>query len=138
MENSKLVKLMAEIRALREQTLLDCLDLTEDDFDTSTDSARWDDVRRVLLRFGDHMREHANQIEDARVKTDQAPTMPQRMLVESELAWGKLLGAVIGLSDEQADLKPSDGGWSVIETLEHIKEIEIYYQDLIQSTRSDE
>lgn len=138
MKNAQLIALMTEIRELREQTLLECLDLTEDDFVTATDDKRWNDIRRVLLRFGDHMREHANQIEQIRVQTDNAPSMPQRMLVEGEIAWGKLLGAVVGLTDDDASLKPADGGWSVIETLEHIKEIEIYYQELIRSARSSE
>lgn len=37
--------------------------------------------------------------------------MPQRMLAEVEIAWDKLLGTVIGLSDEQAELTPPDGSW---------------------------
>jgi hypothetical protein len=88
MKNTKIISLMTEIRELRDESLGECLQLTEDDFATATDNERWDDIRRVLLRFGDHMREHANQIEEARVQIGQAPTMPQRMLAEGEIAWG--------------------------------------------------
>lgn len=135
MSNENLQSFLGEIRAVREQALAELIDLTEDDFATPTDMVRWDDVRRVLLRFGDHMREHANQLEAARYAIDRDPTMPQRMLAESEVAWGKLLAATVGLSDEDMDAQPSDGSWTVRQVLTHILEGEQGYLDAIRRAR---
>ncbi len=124
MQREKLDALLAQIRATREETLRTLQDVTEAEFALRTDLQRWDDLRRVLLRFADHMREHSNQLEDARQKTGTGPTMPQRMLAEAERAWGQLLAATVGLDDETASHQPDDGGWSVLQVLEHIAEVE--------------
>lgn len=137
MSHTELDALLADIRQARVATLTALSDLTEDDFATPTDLARWDDVRRVLLRFGDHMREHANQLEAARAAIDRGPTMPQRMLAESEQAWGKLLAATVGLDDRDMDTLPADGSWSVRQVLQHILEIELRYLDAIRGSRRE-
>lgn len=137
MSHTELDALLAEIRLARAATLAALTDLSEDDFATPTDMARWDDVRRVLLRFGDHMREHANQLEAARAAIGRSPTMPQRMLAESEQAWGKLLAATVGLDDRDMDTRPADGSWSVRQVLQHILDIELRYLDAIQRSRHD-
>jgi uncharacterized damage-inducible protein DinB len=51
------------------------------------------------------------------------------------LAWGKLLGATVGLTDEDITLKPPDGGWSVMEVLEHILKVERLYLGAIRDAR---
>ncbi len=124
MQREKIDALLAQIRATREETLHTLQDVTEAEFSLRTDLQRWDDLRRVLLRFADHMREHSNQLEDARQKTGTGPTMPQRMLAEAERAWGQLLSATVGLDDETASRQPDDGGWSALQVLEHIAEVE--------------
>jgi len=135
MSNENLQSFLGEICAAREQVLAELIDLTEDDFATPTDMVRWDDVRRVLLRFGDHMREHSNQLEAARYAIDRGPTMPQRMLAEGEVAWGKLLAATVGLEDEDLDAQPADGSWTVRQVLSHILEGERNYLETIRRTR---
>ena len=135
MNRENLDALLAEIRQARTETLAELVDLSEDDFATPTDMVRWDDVRRVLLRFGDHMREHSNQLEGARYAIGRGPTMPQRMLAEGEAAWGKLLAATVGLDDDDMDASPSDGSWSVRQVLNHILETEHGYLDAIRRTR---
>ena len=124
MQREKIDGLLAQIRTTREETLRALQDVTEAEFALRTDLQRWDDLRRVLLRFADHMREHSNQLEDARQKTGTGPTMPQRMLAEAERAWGQLLAATVGLDDESASQQPDDGGWSALQVLEHIAEVE--------------
>ncbi len=136
MSRERLDGLCAQIRALREQTLAELVDLTEAEFAYPTDMQRWDDVRRVLLRLGDHMREHANQIEGTRVAIGRAPTMPQRMLAEAEVTWGKLLAAAVGLTDDDLDVKPPDGGWSVAEVLHHLIGTEERYLKAIRDARA--
>lgn len=119
--------LLAQIRTVREDTLVTLNDVAEAEFSTPTDLKRWDDLRRVLLRFGEHMREHSNQLEDSRQKVGTEPTMPQRMLAEAERAWGQLLAATVGLSDDSAKQQPDDGGWAAMRVLEHILETEQTY-----------
>lgn len=135
MQREKIDALLAQIRATRTETLVTLNDVTEAEFATPTDLKRWDDLRRVLLRFGEHMREHSNQLEDARQKTGTGPTMPQRMLAEAERAWGQVLAATVGLSDESAAQQPADGGWSAMRVLTHILEVEQNYLAAAQQAR---
>lgn len=135
MDRTRLDGLLADIRSAREQTLAELTEMAEGEFACPTPMQRWDDARRVLLRFGDHMREHANQVTGARAAVGWAPTMPQRMLAEAELAWGKLLGATIGLTDDAAAAVPPDGGWSVEQVLEHVLKVEGLYLDAIRQAR---
>lgn len=135
MSRAALDDLLAQIRSERERTLEALTGMAEDEFSLPTDMQRWTDVRRVLLRFGDHMREHANQIAGVRAGIGSDYTTPQRMLAEGEMAWGKLLGTVVGLSDEELRAKPPDGGWSVQEVLEHILVSERNYRNAIMRAR---
>ena len=135
MSTQELATKLTEIRRLREETLEVLTQMSEADFDIPTEMPRWTEVRRVLLRFGDHMREHANQINGLRAATQRDPTMPQRILAESEIAWGLLLAAVVGLTDQDLDAKPSDGGWSVREALDHISKTEGSYLRVVQEAR---
>ena len=136
MPRSELDSLLAQIRAMREQTLAETAGLTEADFALPTGMPRWDDLRRVLLRFADHMREHASQAQAARVAAGHAPTPPERMLAEAELAWGMLLGVTVGLSDEDASTPPPDGGWSVVQVLEHVLKTEETYLNAVRSAKT--
>lgn len=136
MSRTQLDTLLAQIRAKREQALAECAGLTEADFGLPTGMNRWDDLRRVLLRFGDHMREHASQAGAARVAAGHAPNPPERMLAEAELAWGMLLGATVGLSDDEAAEAPPDGGWSVIQVLEHVLKTEETYLNAVRVAKA--
>lgn len=127
---TELTTLLAEIRQAREETLTTLTDLTEADFDRPTTSARWDNLRRVLLRFGEHMREHSSQLEGIRAAIGRSPNPPERMLAEAELVWGKLLATTVNLTDEDLDTKPADGGWTVREALAHIVTVEKAYLEL--------
>jgi len=133
---TELDSLLAQIRQMREQTLAETAGLTEADFSLPTGMNRWDDLRRVLLRFADHMREHASQAQAARVAAGHAPTPPERMLAEAELAWGMLLGVTVGLSDEDAATPPPDGGWSVVQVLEHVLKTEETYLNAVRTAKA--
>lgn len=133
MERTELNQLLAEIRTAREKTLAALPAVTEDDFDTAVPNPRFDDVRRILLRFSEHMREHASQLEGIRVGIGKAPTPPQRMLAEAELVWGKVLAATVNLSDADLDTIPAEGGWSVRTLLAHLLKGEEGYLSTIQT-----
>ena len=136
MTRQQIDALLGQIRAVREETLATMSDATEADFAIPTDLKRWDDLRRILLRFGEHMREHSNQLEDSRQKAGTGPTMPQRMLAEAERAWGQLLAATVGLNDESANQQPDDGSWPAMRVLEHILEVEQSYLAAAQRARA--
>jgi hypothetical protein len=125
--NTEVKALLAQIRTAREETLAGLVAVTEADFPRPTHMQRWTEVRRILLRFGDHLREHANQIEHTRDLLEREPSMPQRMLQEAELAYGKLSAALVGLNDDDLNAAPPDGGWSVRQVLEHALEGERNY-----------
>ena len=137
MPRSELDSLLAQIRAMREQTLAETAGLTEADFALPTGMPRWDDLRRVLLRFADHIREHASQAQAARVAAGHTPTPPERMLAEAELAWGMLLGVTVGLSDEDAATPPPDGCWSVVQVLEHVLKTEETYLSAVRAAKAN-
>ncbi len=63
--------------------------------------------------------------------------MPQRMLAESEVAWGKLLAATVGLDDEDMDTQPSDDSWTVRQVLNHILDTEQGYLDAVRRARGE-
>ena len=134
-ERTQIDALLGQIRTVRQEMLTTLNDVTEAEFALPTDLKRWDELRRVLLRFSEHMREHSNQLEDSRQKVGTGPTMPQRMLAEAERAWGQLLAATVGLSDESASQQP-EGGWSAMRVLEHILEVEQNYLAAAQRARA--
>ena len=136
MSREALDRLLTEIRTRRKETLGELVGVTEEEFAYPTHVARWTELRRVLLRFGDHMREHANQVEGARASIGRAPTPPQRMLAEAELSWGKLLGATAGLTDADLTATPPDGGWSIQQVLDHIVQTEQWYLETIRAARA--
>lgn len=134
-QRTQIDALLGQIRTVREEMLTTLNDVTEAEFALPTDLKRWDELRRVLLRFSEHMREHSNQLEDSRQKVGTGPTMPQRMLAEAERAWGQLLAATVGLSDESASQQP-EGSWSAMRVLEHILEVEQNYLAAAERARA--
>ncbi len=131
-------RLLAEIHAARVRTLNKLADVSETEFGLPTTMRpwKWDTLLRLLLQFGDHMREHATHIEGARAAFGRPPTQPQRILAEAEIARGALLAATVGLTDEDLDAAPSDGGWTVRRILEHIRNSEQDYLEAIRLARA--
>jgi len=80
MGREKLDQMVEDIRIARERTLKELTDLDESELLLPTAGKRWAEVRRVLLRFGDHMREHTNHIEGIRAEIERSPTMTERIL----------------------------------------------------------
>lgn len=134
MSRTELKAKLDEIRAVREQALTELQDLPDADTAVATEGLRlWSTVSVALLRFGDHMREHANQVSGARQGVEAHPSDVQRKLAEAERAWGHLLAATVGLTDQDLDRSPGDGEWSVRETLDHILAAETRYLEGIRA-----
>ena len=111
MSRSELQTKLDEIRAVRTEVLQCLQDVPDTDTDLETPDLRtWHNLGIVLLRFGDHMREHGNQIANIRQALGNGPTDVQRKLGAAEAAWGELLGVVTGLTDSDLDAVPEAGG----------------------------
>ena len=59
------------------------------------------------------------------------------MLAEAENAWGVLFASTVGLTDDDLDLDPPDGGWSIRQVLEHVRDGEAGYLAAIQIAREE-
>lgn len=128
MTRTDLQSKLDEIRAVRNESLALLQDAPDSDTEIPTPDLRmWRNLGVVLLRFGDHMREHRNQVNGIRQSLGRGPSDVQRKLADAEIAWGQLLAAVTGLADEDLDAQPEDGGWTVRETLDHILQTEIWF-----------
>ncbi|NLS79487.1 MAG: DinB family protein [Chloroflexi bacterium] len=125
--DSEITKLLAEIAAARAQTIARLTELSQEELRFKTDNWRWNTARRVVLRFGDHLREHTTQLVAAREDIGAAHTMPQRMLARAQEAYGEFLGAVVGLADEDLDTAPAEGEWTIRQILQHLRETEAWY-----------
>lgn len=132
MADQQIKKLLDEIAAARAETIAQLAALGKAEMRYKTDNTRWNTVRRVLLRFGDHMREHTTQLIAAREDIGAAPTMPQRILAQGQQAYGYFLGSVIGLTDEDLDQVPAEGEWTIRQVLEHLLQTEKWYLARIQ------
>ena len=128
--------MVAELRREREATLATLASLTREDLRYATGHQRWSSARRVMLRFGDHLREHALQIRLIRERIGIPPTEPQHMLALAEQAWGDVLAAVVGLTDEDLDRVPAPGQWTIRQVLEHLIKTEAAYRQLIEKAQA--
>jgi len=127
MAGSEVAKLLEEIAEARRETIAQLTALSAEELRFKTTNWRWNTVRRVLLRFGDHVREHTTQLVAAREAVGAAHTMPQRILARGQEAYGEFLGAAIGLDDEALDKVPAEGEWTVRQVLEHLRDTESWY-----------
>ena len=113
--------ILAEIAQNQAKVMEEMAALSKEDLRYKTTQWRWNTTRRIMLRFGDHVREHTTQLIAAREDIDAAQTMPQRMLARAQEAYGYFLGAMVGLSDEDLDKVPAEGEWTIRQVLEHIR-----------------
>lgn len=136
MSTDQVTAMLAEVRKEREATLAAVTTISREELRYATGNERWSSARRVMLRFADHLREHALQIRLVRERTQTMPTEPQMILALAEQAWGDVLAATIGLSDYDLDRSPAPGQWSVRQVLEHMIKGERDYQEMIAKARA--
>lgn len=134
MARAELDAKLEEIRSQRSELMALLQDTDDRHADLSTEEwSFWGTVGVLFLRFGDHMREHTSQIVGARQALGADMTDTQRKLAEAQRAWGQLLGAVVGLTDEDLDRVPEEGSWTIRETLDHILMAETRYKQALQN-----
>ena len=86
--------------------------------------ARGGSVRDLMIHNIFHEKQHTGQIWSIR---DQLRILQgwdnqdlPLLLADYYTARAQLIASLFGLTDEQLDLKPPDGGWTARETLEHV------------------
>ncbi len=137
MANENVQALLNELRREREATLAAYTGISREELRYATGHERWSSARRVMLQFSNHLREHALQIRLVRRMLQRQPSEPQDMLALGEQAWGDVLAACIGLSDEDLDRVPAPGQWSVRQVLEHLIKTEGGYRRMIAKAQAD-
>ena len=135
MSTRETTRYLASLAEIQQEILAELTELSRHELTYATDNGRWNTVRRVMLRFGDHLREHTTQLIAARETIGAEQSMPQRMLARAQEASGVLLGAMVGLTDEALDRVPDEGEWTPRQVLEHIITIQELYLDLIRRGR---
>ncbi len=135
MSDAEIKAYLDQMQAVQCEILEELRELDRRELKYATDNERWNTVRRVLLRFGDHVREHTTQLVAAREAIGAEQTMPQRMLARAQEAYGVWLGAMVGLQDEQLDQVPEPGEWTPRQILEHMISTQHLYLDMIRRAR---
>ncbi|NLD45031.1 MAG: DinB family protein [Chloroflexi bacterium] len=135
MSDTDVQEYLARLLAVQQRALAELTDMPREELRFAADVQRWTSVRRLLLRLGDHLREHTTQLVEAREAIGAAPTMPQRILAQAMVAQGYVLGAMVGLQDEDLDTAPAPGEWTPRQVLEHIISTQAGYLEAIQRAR---
>ena len=137
MSTNQVKAMLDDLRREREATLAALTTISREELRYATGHERWSSARRVMLRFGDHLREHALQVRLVRQHSQRLPTEPQDMLALAEQAWGDVLASVVGLSDDDLDRVPAPGQWSVRQVFEHMIKSEAAYRKMIEKACKD-
>ena len=135
MSDSEVRAYLEQMQAIQQEILDQLAELDRAELKYATGNERWNTVRRVMLRFGDHVREHTTQLVAARDDIGAQQTMPQRMLARAQEAYGVWLGAMLGLQDEQLDQVPEPGEWTPRQILEHLVATQKLYLEMIRRAR---
>jgi len=123
--NTAVRTLIRELQDTFNQTLDTLYDLPEDYLNQPCghSCARGGSARDLLVHNIFHEKQHAGQIWNIRDELrllqgwDNATLYP--LLVDYYLSRSQLIASLFGLTDEQLDATPPEGGWSVRQTLEH-------------------
>lgn len=124
--NSKLEKILSEMMKTRSDIFAKLMDLPAADLKlTNPETKR--SVRQLISMYMGHERNHIVQIEKTRRAIGAQPTEVQMLLAQAWESRGDLLAALVGLSDEEIEMKPAADAWNVKEILEHIEKVEKWF-----------
>ncbi len=117
------------IRELTESTLTTLTTLVsladrELDEPSSHVCAQGKDVWTLLTNDIDHEKIHAGQILEARYEARITQTQMQRLIAEWLMERVRLIGALVGLTDEQLNAETVPGGWTYRAVAKHALMVE--------------
>lgn len=78
------------------------------------------DVRFLLLQLADADDERRVHLRHMLDSLGWRPSQAQQILVDLVETRGRLLGALVGVTDEQLDIPPASGEWPLREVLDHL------------------
>lgn len=91
-----------------------------------------DGLRFALLRTYEELVELRTHLRAERASSDQPLSKAERLLGEYHRAFRGLEAMLYGLSNEQADLEPEPGEWSVRRTLGHVLTAELGFLPVVK------
>lgn len=128
---ASLSDLMAELDLAREESLADLTSLTNVELRAPSRWADIDiDVRFLLMRFGQHEREHTDQLHKLHAHCGRIQTEADRLLGLCWRAHGVLEGSLVGIPDELLDRELEDGK-PIRSLLKHTGSAESYFKRMI-------
>ena len=135
MQRDELNSLLAEIRGVRNRTMAELSDIPESDFAVPVDLPRWDEVRRVLLRFGNTCgNTPTSSRRRARICSAAAPCPAHAGRGRTGLGPGAR--GHNGPGGRRSGCVARTGSWSVRTVLAHMLETEQRYLDAVRRVRA--
>lgn len=77
-------------------------------------------MRSMMRIMHDHEMSHVVQVQKTRLALGAHQTEAQMILAQTIQARAALAAAIVGMSDEEIDRKPTPDQWSVSEIVEHV------------------
>jgi uncharacterized damage-inducible protein DinB len=124
--NTAVKTLIRELQDEFNQTLDVLYDLPQDYLQQACghQCARGGSARDLLVHNIFHERQHTGQVwsirDQLRLLQGWGNVDLYQLLVEYYLARAQLIASLFGLTDEQLDAVPRDGGWSVRQSVDHV------------------
>lgn len=91
-----------------------------------------DGVRFAFFRNYEELRELATTLAAVRATSGPATTTAHRALAQYHAAYRDLEAALIGLTEEDAELEPAEGEWSPRQVVAHIARADTYFFALVR------
>jgi len=94
--------------------------------------AQGKDVWTLITNDIDHEKIHAGQVLEARYEARITPSHMHRLIAEWLMERSRLIGALVGLTDEQLNTETAPGGWTYAAVAQHTVRVE---QSSLQNMR---
>ena len=123
-----------ELAASMQQTLEALVELADEELaePSSHPCAQGKDVWTLITNDIDHEKIHVGQILEGRYESRITQTHLERLIAEWLVERARLIGALVGLSDEEFNQETAPGGWTYRQVAEHTRLVE---QDSLRNLR---
>jgi uncharacterized damage-inducible protein DinB len=117
---------LRELAASMQQTVDALIDLADDELlqPSSHVCAQGKDVWTLIANDIDHEKIHLGQLTEARYEARITPGRLHRLIAEWMVERTRLMGALVGLSDEQFTSATAPGGWTYRAVAKHTLAVE--------------
>ena len=115
-----------ELAASMQQTLEALLDLPDEELlePSSHACAQGKDVWTLITNDIDHEKIHVGQIAEGRYEARITQTRLERLIAEWLVERSRLIGSLVGLSDEEFNQETAPGGWTYRQVAKHTMLVE--------------